>query len=468
MEAQRRAGAQAGRPELQDGPSSRAGDEGGRPAVPRPRPGGAPVAPGPDASPSRRPEAPEPAAGAPAAAPAAAPGDLLALAMPLLQLMARLRGMAARPDVAALRERAEAELHGFNRRAEAAGVPAAQRARAEYVLCAGLDDLVLNTPWGARGAWAEHPLLPAFQPAVPAERFFDLLRQTGDKVAELRPVLALMHACLSLGVLGPLRAEPARAEEARARAAAILEGSGPPVPQALAGQVAGVSAPVPSRGVRLPVWVAAALGLAAVGALYAALLLRLNERGDAVFAGLLAAPPAHMPVVTRLPVPVAPPPGAEAAAMAPGLQEQLRARLAPLGTRVALAGTAATPVLRLPERELFASRTGATLRPGAAALLDAVAAALRSGLEPPPAGLLVAAYADDRPVRGVLFPSAFALTSARAAAVRAALARALGTRPAVTAQGRGDAEPLASDATEAGRELNRRVELTLDAAGSGS
>ncbi len=56
--------------------------------------------------------------------------------MPLLQLMARLRTMAAQPDPAALRDRTEAALRAFDARARSAGVPADQVRRAHYALCA--------------------------------------------------------------------------------------------------------------------------------------------------------------------------------------------------------------------------------------------------------------------------------------------------------------------------------------------
>jgi len=51
------------------------------------------------------------------------------------------------------------------------------------------------------------------------------------------------------------------------------------------------------------------------------------------------------------------------------------------------------------------------------------------------------------------------LSQARADAVAAELAAALGPAVAVSATGRGEAEPVADNATEAGRSLNRRVQI---------
>jgi outer membrane protein OmpA-like peptidoglycan-associated protein len=51
------------------------------------------------------------------------------------------------------------------------------------------------------------------------------------------------------------------------------------------------------------------------------------------------------------------------------------------------------------------------------------------------------------------------LSQRRAAAVRIALVRALGSGIRVSAAGRGEADPVASNDTERGRQANRRVQI---------
>ena len=70
-------------------------------------------------------------------------------------------------------------------------------------------------------------------------------------------------------------------------------------------------------------------------------------------------------------------------------------------------------------------------------------------------------YTDDQPVRTVRFPSNFQLSVARANAVRAIIVRDLGDPARVSAEGRADADPIASNATAEGREQNRRIEIVL-------
>lgn len=386
---------------------------------------------------------------------------MLPFAMPLLRLLARLRTTAVATDPAALRERTDAELQAFEARALHAGVPADQVRRGQYVLCESLDDAVLNTPWGACSAWARHTSVAAFHPAIGPGRFFDALRQAEAKSATMRPVLELMVLCLSLGMTGLYRDQPggaAAVEALRTASVATLLAASPPLPKNLAAAWKGVDAPYRRRRGKLPVWVAGAAALAVVGGVFLLVGLRVNAAGDALFARMLAAPPAQMPAIAR---DVAPPLPPAPAPPEPAVQDRLRSRLAMESAAgvVTVAGTPGMPVLRLPERALFPAG-GATPDPRAAALLQAVAAALK----PEGGRLRVIGYTDDRPVRTVLFPSAFKLSAARAEAVRAALASALGPASPIVAEGRAAADPVAPNTTAENREQNRRVEIVLEGA----
>ena len=385
---------------------------------------------------------------------------MLLFAMPLLQLLARLRTTAVQADPAVLRERTDAELHAFEARALKAGLPADQVRRGQYALCESLDDAVLNTPWGAHSAWARHTAVAAFHPAIGPGRFFDALRQAEAKAATMRPVLELMVLCLSLGMMGTYRDRPdgaAAAEALRTAAVAALLAVSPPAPDTLAADWKGVDAPYRRRRARLPVWVAGVAALAAAGGVFLLVSLRVNAAGDALFARMLAAPPLQMPAIARAPAPPLPPPPVPSE---PTAQDRLRSRLASgHAAGIVVAGTPSVPVLRLPERVLFLPGS-ATPGPQAAPLLQAVAEALR----PEGGRLRVVGYTDDRPVRTVLFPSAFKLSAAQAQAVRAALAHTLGPALPIATEGRAAADPVAPNTTAENREQNRRVEVVLDGA----
>ena len=72
----------------------------------------------------------------------------------------------------------------------------------------------------------------------------------------------------------------------------------------------------------------------------------------------------------------------------------------------------------------------------------------------------VAGYTDNQPIRTLRFPSNWELSRARAESVAKVLnARVQAGR--ITAEGRGEADPIAPNDTPEGRARNRRVEITL-------
>ncbi len=131
---------------------------------------------------------------------------LVAAAAPLLQLLGRLRTTYSQPNVDDLRERTIQQVRTFERHARDAGVPREQLAPAHYALCASIDDVVLNTPWGSSGSWGARSLVASFHQEVRAgERFFVLLNQMKENPGNFLPVLELMYLCISLGFQGQYR-----------------------------------------------------------------------------------------------------------------------------------------------------------------------------------------------------------------------------------------------------------------------
>lgn len=384
---------------------------------------------------------------------------LAAAASPLLLLLARLRNTAHRPDPDNLYERTTLALRNFERRVRDAGAPNEQVRSAHYALCISIDDVVLNTPWGAASNWAKRPLALAFhQDTSEGGRFFELLARLRQTPAKFMPVIEIMYLCLSLGVMGRYRSAPQGSRELdrlRAETCALIVGQQSLGPE-LSPRWKGIAAPfVRSRG-GFPVWVAYAAALALCGALFLSVSTALNAASDSQYARMLAAAPAHMPQISRA-VAVQPPPPPPAPPE-PTILDRLRASLRPdidSGV-VSIVGTVATPIIRISNRNGFASGS-AVPQPGLAAVLERVGTALRNE----PGKIQVIGYTDDRPIRTVQFPSNFQLSSARAHAASAVIARALGNPARISSEGRADADPIASNATAEGREENRRIEIVL-------
>jgi type VI secretion system protein ImpK len=109
---------------------------------------------------------------------------------------------------------------------------------------------------------------------------------------------------------------------------------------------------------------------------------------------------------------------------------------------------------------MFASGS-ATVEPGFKPLLDRIGLALKEER----GTVRVIGYTDDQPIRTIAFPSNFQLSAARALAAGKIMAANIGDASRLSAEGRADADPIASNSTPEGRERNRRIEVVLNRQG---
>jgi type VI secretion system protein ImpK len=436
----------------------------------RPAPGGRrppqPAAPAPqpsspfDSRPAPPPAPPPPAAAAPAGESAETISfglnPLIVAAAPLLQLLGRLRTTWSQPNVDDLRARTIQQVRGFERSARDTGVPMEQLRPAHYALCAAIDDVVLNTPWGSSGNWAAHSLVSGFHQEVRSgERFFVLLGQMRDNPGAFLPVLELMYLCLSLGFQGQYRLSqrgPAELERIREDLFTTITRQRAAADLALSPHWQGVNAPYrPSRAV-VPRWVMGVGALAVIGALFVWFSSGLNAASDAAFATAITAPLAQMPAIQRteaprpVPVPAVAQPDPLYVFLKPEIDQGL----------VQVLGDQAMPIVRIHNAGMFASGS-AVVAPRYVRLLERIGQALKREHGP----VQVIGYTDNQPIHTVQFPSNYQLSKVRAEAARAIIVRALGDPGRVTAEGRADADPIASNATPQGREQNRRIEVVL-------
>ncbi|MFZ0021489.1 MAG: type IVB secretion system protein IcmH/DotU, partial [Acetobacteraceae bacterium] len=197
---------------------------------------------------------------------------LIAAAAPLLQLLGRLRNTYSQPDPGDLRERAIQQIRAFEQTARDGGVPIDQLRPAHYALCASLDDVVLNTPWGSSGGWAARSLVSTFHQEVRSgERFFDLLAQLRQNPGMFLPVLELMYLCLSLGFQGRYRLSPrgpGELDRLREDLYTIIARQRQATDPALAPHWQGVRAPYRPARATVPTWVMGAMALAVIGGLF--------------------------------------------------------------------------------------------------------------------------------------------------------------------------------------------------------
>ena len=79
--------------------------------------------------------------------------------------------------------------------------------------------------------------------------------------------------------------------------------------------------------------------------------------------------------------------------------------------------------------------------------------------------MIITGHSDNIPIRSARFPSNLHLSLARAKAVMQRISAKLAAPDRISAEGRAEREPIASNDTADGRAKNRRIEVVLVKAG---
>lgn len=462
---------------MSDNPFAEDGDE-DKTLVSRPRPGGQRSSPPPQAArpyaPPREPEA--------ELAPMALSGEgattidfglnpLVGAAAPLLQLIARLNTTYSQPNALALRDRAQSQLRAYDQAAREAGIPSDQTDKGRFALCATLDDMAQDTPWGADGGWADHPLVLGVRDVLvstagvqSAIGFFRLLDEVKKNPGTELHVLELMYLCLALGFQGRYRASrqgPAELARIREDLYTIIVRQRGQVASELSPHWKGLNIPYRPARASLPTWVVFVAVLGILGVLFAVFSAGLSIASDATLDRQLAAPLDHMPKIVRVapprpavplppppPTPPAPPPGPDPlyVFLKPEIDQKL----------VSVVGTKCVPIVRILNKGMFQSGA-ATVSPQFTRLLERIGEALKAEKGP----VQVIGYTDNQPIHTIAFPSNFELSKARADAALTIIVKSLGDPPRVKSEGRAAADPIGSNETAEGRDQNRRIEVVL-------
>ncbi|WNO08065.1 type IVB secretion system protein IcmH/DotU [Teredinibacter sp. KSP-S5-2] len=131
---------------------------------------------------------------------------LVNAASTLIAVFEKTRQSMSHPDVAGLHTRLTNEIRAFEGRLRDLGYKQEIMLSARYVMCAALDEAVLNTPWGSNSPWAQRTLLTVFHNETSGgEKFFLILDRMRQTPGENLDMLELIYICLSLGFEGKYR-----------------------------------------------------------------------------------------------------------------------------------------------------------------------------------------------------------------------------------------------------------------------
>lgn len=128
---------------------------------------------------------------------------LASAAFGLIALPARFGSMMSHHDVAGLRSQVLDEIRTFENRARMSGIDPDVSYTARYILCAFIDEAVLNTIWGSNSIWTSQSLLSSLHNETSGgETFFVILDKLLRDPNANTDLLELMFLCISLGFKG--------------------------------------------------------------------------------------------------------------------------------------------------------------------------------------------------------------------------------------------------------------------------
>jgi type VI secretion system protein ImpK len=407
---------------------------------------------------------------------------IVASAAPLINLAHTIRRSEEQPDIAELRRVTIEAVNRYERDLAAARISPERARAAHYVVCATVDDVVLSKPWGVRAGWAQSGLVSTFHMDVTGgDRVFELLDYFQQSPGANKDLLLLIYLCLSLAFEGRTRVSargPMELSRIRDGLYKTLLGQYGVFERELSPHWRGVSARHKPLRTTALLWTLLSL-LALVLALgYLFFTLSLNRASDNTFERLAGLPPREPASLAAAPKeepqpPVTPPPPQEMppepAVQQPSRLDNLLAFLQPEVEQklVSLADSNGRLLVRINNSGLFDTGS-ADVSPRFQDLLQRIGGALAAEKF----RAVVVGYTDNVPIRTVQFPSNWHLSAARAKAVGDILSAYTGPE-AILTEGRADSNPLASNTTPEGREMNRRTEILvltdpgerLDAAG---
>ncbi|MBT0571844.1 type VI secretion system protein TssL, long form [Curvibacter sp. CHRR-16] len=340
------------------------------------------------------------------------------------------------------------ELQTFTRLCEQTNLRREHMLAVRYVLCTALDEAINLKSWGggdgnSTGMWSTRALLNHFHGESEGGRtVFLLIGRLANAPQEHMPVLEVLHHVLSLGFMGSYRmqADGHRVlETVRHRLYAMVAATHEPVPRELAMRWQGVGQGRFKLLRSVPVWVSASvLGLALFtqfGWYKYGLLVKTGAVQKSIEALVTLQPP--LQPRDKL-----------------NLTQLLKTEIAQ--GRVRVDETAQRSRIVFKGDGMFSGGLD-QLSPATLKVLNKVADAL-SQVD---GRVRVQGHTDNQPISSSKFASNQELSQKRAQAVVAVL-QAQGVDAArMEAIGLGDTQPLADNASPAGRAQNRRVEIEL-------
>ncbi|HEA16380.1 MAG: type VI secretion system protein TssL, long form [Pseudoalteromonas prydzensis] len=349
-------------------------------------------------------------------------------------------------NLAALKHRCVEAIKRFEVEVRNQILPKEVIENSRYCLCAVLDESVLNAKWSSM-EWADESLLSTFhKETFGGEYFYTLLDNALGQPEQHKAFLELQYHCLNLGFKGKYRVDSVgdnKVEEYRSRIYHLLNQLDGPISNKLSPNwKERVAAGVELRN-QVPLWVIfSVLGLALL-IVYLFINMKLNDQVVLVNEKLAVIHPlAQTHSVDKK-------------------DQQLQVLEQLLQTEIQMG---IVSIEKSNDRIRITINSESLFNQGDSKLLPSfqpILEKLALSLEGTKGRILITGHTDDTPIRTDKYPSNWHLSLARATQVANSMAKSTNLSGRLWPEGKGAAEPIASNSDSASRSLNRRIEIDL-------
>ncbi|MDC9514732.1 type VI secretion system protein TssL, long form [Pseudoalteromonas sp. CST5] len=349
-------------------------------------------------------------------------------------------------NIAALKHRCVEAVKRFEVEVRNQGLSKDVITNSRYCLCAILDESVLNSKWSSM-EWADESLLSTFhKETFGGEYFYTLLDNALAQPEQHKQFIELQYHCLNLGFKGKYRLDnggDTKIEEYRSQMYHLLNQLDGPLNNKLSPNwKQRVAAGVELRN-QVPLWVIfSVLGLVLL-MVYLFINMKLNDGVTSLNDKLAVIHPiAQNESVDKK-------------------DKQLLVLEQLLQTEIQMG---IVTVKKNLDRIRISINSESLFNQGDAKLLPSIQPILEKlalSLEGTKGRILITGHTDDTPIRTDKYPSNWHLSLARATQVANSMAKSTNLSGRLWPEGKGAAEPIASNSDSASRSLNRRIEIDL-------
>lgn len=123
----------------------------------------------------------------------------------LFSVIGKLKNIKSYRQLSKLQQELIQEINHFQDTIKLHGYNAEYILVCRYIMCATLDDIIANAPWG--GQWESYGLLSVFNQdsSLHQDKFFDILERAIKEPGLYIDLMELIYICLSLGYKGQYR-----------------------------------------------------------------------------------------------------------------------------------------------------------------------------------------------------------------------------------------------------------------------